>query len=149
MRTLRLVRNGNKKRPLLCRNLSCDPTRITRKLVKSLRLVRTWVLILENISKVDRNKKRPLLCRNLSCDPARIRTWDPQLRRLLLYPTELRDHYLLALQKYKNILYFNNKLNILFNKLIYYIKQRYSMSKYSSLHIVMTYNSSKRQKFIV
>ena len=25
-------------------------------------------------------------------DPARIRTWDPQLRRLLLYPTELPDH---------------------------------------------------------
>ncbi len=25
------------------------------------------------------------------CDPARIRTWDPQLRRLLLCPTELRD----------------------------------------------------------
>ncbi len=26
------------------------------------------------------------------CDPGRIRTCDPQLRRLLLYPTELRDH---------------------------------------------------------
>jgi hypothetical protein len=26
-------------------------------------------------------------------DRARIRTWDPQLRRLLLYPTELRDRF--------------------------------------------------------
>ncbi len=25
------------------------------------------------------------------CDPGRIRTCDPQLRRLLLYPAELRD----------------------------------------------------------
>ncbi len=25
-------------------------------------------------------------------DPGRIRTCDPQLRRLLLYPTELLDH---------------------------------------------------------
>ncbi len=29
----------------------------------------------------------------LKSDPARIRTWDPQLRRLLLYPTELLDHF--------------------------------------------------------
>ena len=28
----------------------------------------------------------------LNCDPGGIRTHDPQLRRLLLYPTELRDH---------------------------------------------------------
>ena len=26
------------------------------------------------------------------CDPGGIRTHDPQLRRLLLYPAELRDH---------------------------------------------------------
>ena len=25
-------------------------------------------------------------------DPVRIRTWDPQIRNLLLYPAELRDH---------------------------------------------------------
>lgn len=28
----------------------------------------------------------------LSCDPARIRTWDLQIRSLLLYPAELRGH---------------------------------------------------------
>ncbi len=28
---------------------------------------------------------------SLNCDPGGIRTHDPQLRRLLLYPTELRD----------------------------------------------------------
>ncbi len=27
----------------------------------------------------------------ISSDPERIRTFDPQLRRLLLYPAELRD----------------------------------------------------------
>ena len=27
-------------------------------------------------------------------DPGGIRTHDPQLRRLLLYPAELRDHYI-------------------------------------------------------
>ena len=28
----------------------------------------------------------------LKSDPDRIRTYDPQLRRLMLYPTELPDH---------------------------------------------------------
>ncbi len=32
-------------------------------------------------------------------DPGRIRTCDPQLRRLLLYPTELRDHTVFAAAK--------------------------------------------------
>lgn len=35
-------------------------------------------------------------------DPDRIRTYDPQLRRLLLCPTELPDPLSLGLQKYKN-----------------------------------------------
>ena len=29
----------------------------------------------------------------LFCDPGGIRTHDPQLRRLLLYPAELQDHF--------------------------------------------------------
>ena len=40
-------------------------------------------------------KKRNLIgCACLWCDPDRIRTCDPQLRRLLLYPAELPDHSL-------------------------------------------------------
>ncbi len=35
-------------------------------------------------------KKPPQKCEGL-CDPDRIRTCDPQLRRLLLYPAELLD----------------------------------------------------------
>ncbi len=31
--------------------------------------------------------------RTFYCDPGGIRTHDPQLRRLLLYPAELRDPY--------------------------------------------------------
>ena len=37
--------------------------------------------------------------------PYRIRTCDPQLRRLLLYPTELREHCNSTMQIYKQ--YFN------------------------------------------
>ncbi len=39
----------------------------------------------------------------LICDPARIRTWDPQLRRLLLYPAELLDQI--------TVYYFQNLIN--------------------------------------
>ena len=35
-----------------------------------------------------------------SSDPVGIRTRDPQLRRLLLYPAELPDHF--AVQRYEN-----------------------------------------------
>ena len=45
------------------------------------------------------NKKKSLIFLSAisSSDPGAIRTLDPQLRRLLLYPTELRDHpYFLA-----------------------------------------------------
>ena len=34
------------------------------------------------------------------CDRARIRTWDRLLRRQVLYPAELRDHFNCT-QKYK------------------------------------------------
>ncbi len=37
-------------------------------------------------------KPKYQLLRLISSDPDRIRTCDPQLRRLLLYPTELLDH---------------------------------------------------------
>ena len=30
-------------------------------------------------------------------DPGRIRTCDPQIRNLVLYPTELRDRFILSL----------------------------------------------------
>ena len=33
-----------------------------------------------------------------ACDPAGIRTQDPQLRRLLLYPAELPDQFSVALE---------------------------------------------------
>ena len=36
-------------------------------------------------------KKDDTSCSLLFCDPVGIRTQDPQLRRLLLYPTELPD----------------------------------------------------------
>ena len=36
--------------------------------------------------------KKAALKKNGFCDPGRTRTCDPQLRRLLLYPAELRDH---------------------------------------------------------
>ena len=35
--------------------------------------------------------KKPYVKRRAFCDSAAIRTRDPQLRRLLLYPTELRN----------------------------------------------------------
>ncbi len=37
---------------------------------------------------------RTLIIADFLCDPGGIRTHDPQLRRLLLYPAELRDHAL-------------------------------------------------------
>ena len=39
------------------------------------------------------------------CDSARIRTWDPQLRRLLLYPAELRNRFALLSCDLKNYMY--------------------------------------------
>ena len=44
------------------------------------------------------NKKKSLIFLSAisSSDPGAIRTLDPQLRRLLLYPTELRDHPYIA-----------------------------------------------------
>ena len=41
---------------------------------------------------VEYTKKR-VLCELFFCDPGGIRTHDPQLRRLLLYPAELRDQH--------------------------------------------------------
>ena len=38
-------------------------------------------------------KKRQTVWSAFSCDPVGARTQDLQLRRLLLYPTELRNHY--------------------------------------------------------
>ena len=37
------------------------------------------------------------------CDPGRTRTCDPQLRRLLLYPAELRDHFLMGSKSINNL----------------------------------------------
>ena len=48
--------------------------------------------------------------------PYRIRTCGPQLRRLLLYPTELREHIFLILCKYTNFV-----LNFQINLQIFYI----------------------------
>ena len=39
-------------------------------------------------------KALQIFIRRASCDPVGIRTQDPQLRRLLLYPTELPDPYI-------------------------------------------------------
>jgi hypothetical protein len=44
-----------------------------------------------NLLKKLRNKKFCPGSEAANCDPDRIRTCDPQLRRLLLYPTELPD----------------------------------------------------------
>ena len=53
--------------------------------------------MLEKIGVIFYNKKQTSLERCLLfiiCDPVGIRTRDPQLRRLLLYPAELPDHHL-------------------------------------------------------
>ncbi len=50
-------------------------------------------------------------------DPGGIRTHDPQLRRLLLYPAELRDHYFEAQSSLQNngiFLTLTNFFHILF-----------------------------------
>ena len=38
--------------------------------------------------------KKRVLCELFFRDPGGIRTHDPQLRRLLLYPAELRNHHI-------------------------------------------------------
>ena len=43
-----------------------------------------------------RDIQKGVLCELFSCDPGGIRTHDPQLRRLLLYPAELRDQHLIS-----------------------------------------------------
>jgi hypothetical protein len=45
-----------------------------------------------NNNNTNKDKKEPLF---LICDPEAIRTLDLLLRRQLLYPTELRSHYLI------------------------------------------------------
>ena len=45
-------------------------------------------------------------------ESAGIRTQDPQLRRLLLYPAELQNHCFSRLQKYKNFRKLNQKIQI-------------------------------------
>ena len=42
----------------------------------------------------EKSTQRALSAFSLACDPDRIRTCDPQLRRLLLYPAELPDQSL-------------------------------------------------------
>jgi hypothetical protein len=50
----------------------------------------------------DTDEKMPgRICGPASSDPGGIRTHDRQLRRLLLYPTELRDHVDFRVQKYE------------------------------------------------
>ena len=49
-------------------------------------------------------KKREIT--SLFRDPAGIRTPDPQLRRLLLYPAELRDHHIFSNSRAKVLLFF-------------------------------------------
>ena len=67
----------------------------------------------EHLTVWGRNSKRPILLSGVSrccfcslvCDSEEIRTLDPQLRRLLLYPAELRNHQWLF--GTANILYFS------------------------------------------
>ena len=51
-------------------------------------------LCLTNINKKRCNHFDYNVLSNFLSDPTRIRTWDPQLRRLMLYPAELPDHLL-------------------------------------------------------
>ena len=44
-------------------------------------------------------QKKEFFANSFFCDPGGIRTHDPQLRRLLLYPAELRDHRIIAPQR--------------------------------------------------
>ncbi len=66
-------------------------------------------------------------------DPGGIRTHDPQLRRLLLYPAELRDHYFEAQSSLQNNGIFltpTNFFHILFyklpNKIFFVSLQKYN-----------------------
>ena len=51
-------------------------------------------------TKVTDNQSITVICHFHKGDPVGIRTRDPQLRRLLLYPAELPDHPSLLLNNY-------------------------------------------------
>ena len=59
------------------------------------------------------NRKRgyPFEHPRTQCDSEGIRTLDPQLRRLLLYPTELLNHPFLRGQKYIFLMTTPKKIN--------------------------------------
>ena len=57
------------------------------KLSSSFRWINTWIT---------KKKEESIKLSSSFGDPAGIRTPDPQLRRLLLYPAELRDHHIFS-----------------------------------------------------
>ena len=58
----------------------------------------------------------------LKCDPGGIRTHDPQLRRLLLYPAELRDHFSKkSFAKVRDFLQLSNTYRQKINQISHYL----------------------------